>query len=665
MSHKKRISELHQELNDHAHRYYVLDSPIISDQEYDRLFQELLSLEEQYPELRTQDSPSQRVGGKALDKFSQVQHTVPMLSLENAFSDQDLHDFEKRLHNYLNSEDAITYIAEPKIDGLAVELVYQDGKLIQASTRGDGVTGEDITAQTKTITSIPLTLRQAHPGTLEVRGEVFMDREGFIKLNEQQEKEGKSVFANPRNAAAGSLRQLDPTITAKRPLRFFAYAVSSPSASGCSGQTELFEKLHQLGLPTNSLTIKCQSMKEVIEQLNKLIALRHTLTYEIDGMVVKVDTFSLQERLGNKARAPRWAIACKFPATQATSKIRSVQFQVGRTGAITPVANLDPVNIDGVTVTRATLHNQDEIDRKDLHIGDTVLIQRAGDVIPEIVKAIAEKRTGTELPIALPENCPECQSPLEKPKGEAVTRCTNSLCPAQQLRTLTHFTSKAGLDIEGLGKKYIEQLFQLNIITSIPDIFELTMDDLSSLEGWGERSAQNVIEAISSKKTPELHKFLAALGIRFIGEVTALTLERNLLSLDKVASASLENLIEIESIGDQAAKSLVAYFQDEKARAMLNRMKQAGVAVKEAAREHTDNLKLNGEIILFTGSLKQLSRNEAKKIVKEHGGQIATTVTKKTTMVVAGEKAGSKLKKAEELKKQIISEEDFLARLVS
>lgn len=663
MSDKKRIQQLHQELTEHAHRYYVLDDPIISDQEYDRLFQELLVLEKKHPDLRTADSPSQRVGGAPLDKFTQVQHTVPMLSLENAFSDQDLHDFEKRLQNYLNSEDPIAYIAEPKIDGLAVELVYQDSKLIQASTRGDGTTGEDITAQIKTVNAIPLTLRNDFPGIIEVRGEVFMDRKGFQELNQLQEKENKPVFANPRNAAAGSLRQLDPAITAKRPLRFFSYAVSSPLTSGCAGQTELFNKLHDLGLPTNQLTAHCASMEQVIKKLHSLIELRHTLSYEIDGMVVKVDDFALQERLGNKARAPRWAIACKFPATQATSKILSVEFQVGRTGAITPVANLEPVNIDGVTVTRATLHNQDEIDRKDLHIGDTVLVQRAGDVIPEIVKAIEEKRVEQAAPITLPEECPECGSQLEKPEGEAVTRCPNSLCPAQLLRTLSHFTSKAGLDIEGLGKKYIEQLFSEKIITSIPDIFELKEEDLSDLDGWGEKSAQNVIAAIESKKTPDLHRFLAALGIRFIGEVTALTLEKNFSSLDEIAACNVENLVEIESIGEQAAKSLVVYFQDEKVKEMLQRLQQAGVQILKKQQDTNEELALTGEVILFTGSLKQLSRNEAKKIVKEHGGQIATSVTKKTTLVVAGEKAGSKRKKAEELGKKIISEEDFLSML--
>ncbi len=663
MSIEQHLAKLREELNDHAHRYYVLDDPIVSDQEYDRLFQELLKIEAENPELRSPDSPSQRVGGAPLDKFSQVQHTIPMLSLENAFTDQDLITFEKRLHNYLNSEQPISYVAEPKIDGLAVELVYENSRLELASTRGDGVTGEDITAQVKTIAAIPLKLRKRHQGILEVRGEIFMNLDGFKQLNEQQQQEDKVVFANPRNAAAGSLRQLDPAVTAARPLRFFAYGVSSPEASSCSSQTELLTMLHALGLPTNKLTRSCKNIEQVVDNLEKLLSIRHTLPYEIDGMVVKVDDFSLQNRLGNKARAPRWAIACKFPATQATSTIISVEFQVGRTGSVTPVANLEPVNIDGVTVSRATLHNQGEIDRKDLRIGDTVLVQRAGDVIPEIVKAIREKRNGQERAISLPANCPVCDEPLEKQEDEAVIRCTNSLCPAQQLKTLTHFASKAGLDIEGLGKKHIEQLFSSGIIASIPDIFELKVEDVNNLDGWGEKSAQNLIAAIHEKRSVELGRFLAALGIRFIGEVTAATLENNFSTLEELTQADVDTLLEIDSVGEQAAKSLTNYFQNQDVQQMLERLNKAGVRIEKQQSTEKPSLKFHQEVVLFTGSLSQLSRSEAKKIVKENGGQIATSVTKKTTLVVAGEKAGSKRKKAEEMGKRIISEQEFLSML--
>lgn len=660
----QRIDELRQELNDHSHRYYVLDNPIISDTEYDRLFQELLELEEQHPELVTADSPSQRVGGPPLDKFSQVTHTVAMQSLENAFSENDLREFEKRLQNYLNTSDAITYMAEPKIDGLAVELVYNEGQLELASTRGDGITGEDITAQIKTVQSIPLSLRKEYPGTLEVRGEVFINKDGFNKLNRQQEKLGKQLFANPRNAAAGSLRQLDPAITATRPLRFFAYAVSTPSSTNTTGQTELLSLLFELGFPINRLIKPCASIDEVINQLTYLDSIRHTLDYDIDGMVVKVDAFALQERLGTKARAPRWAIACKFAATQATTTILSVEFQIGRTGAITPVANLEPVNIDGVVVQRATLHNRDEIERKQLQLGDTVLVQRAGDVIPEVVKPIIEKRDGSEIPISFPENCPECGSQLEKPDSEAVTRCVNPLCPAQRLRGLAHFTSKAGLDIEGLGKRYIEQLFSLNIVRSIPDIFELTVDHLKNLDGWGEKSAQNVIDAVAARREPSLHRFLAALGIRYIGEVTAATLESTFSTIEELEQAPIEKLTEIDMVGEQAAKSLVSYFSQPEVKEMLRRLKEAGVIIQtKTGNTSQEELKLNGETILFTGSLETLSRNEAKKLVKEHGGKIATSVTRSTTLVVAGEKAGSKRKKAEEMGKRIVSENEFLTML--
>lgn len=664
MQPKERIEELRHELNEHSHRYYVLDDPVITDTEYDRLFQELLQLEEQHPELITPDSPSQRVGGAPLDKFSQVTHTVPMQSLENAFSDSDLREFEKRLQNYLNSGDAITYMAEPKIDGLAVELVYKDGQLILASTRGDGITGEDITSQVKTIQAIPLKLRKAYPGILEVRGEVFMNKDGFNKLNRQHEKQGKQIFANPRNAAAGSLRQLDPSITAARPLRFFAYAVSTPSTTSASGQTELLSLLHDLGFPINHLIKPCDSIDEVIKQLEYLGSIRHTLDYDIDGMVVKVDSFNLQNRLGTKARAPRWAIACKFAATQATTKILSIEFQIGRTGAVTPVANLDPVNIDGVVVSRATLHNRDEIERKQLHIGDTVLVQRAGDVIPEVVKPIIEKRDGTQNLIIFPENCPVCGAVLEKPESEAVTRCVNPLCPAQRLRGLAHFTSKAGLDIEGLGKRYIEQLFSLKIIQSIPDIFELQTGDLKNLDGWGEKSAQKVIDAIAAKKEPSMHRFLAALGIRYIGEVTAATIENAFPSLEQLQQATIEKLTEIDMVGEQAARSLVDYFSRPEVTEMLQRLKDAGVTIQAKTSDTpAEEQRLHGETVLFTGSLSALSRSEAKKIVKEHGGKIATSVTKSTTMVVVGEKAGSKRKKAEEMGKKIVTEDDFLAML--
>lgn len=663
MDSKQRLSELTQLLTEHSHSYYVLDSPQISDGEYDRLFQELLEIEKLHPQWVTADSPSQRVGGEALESFGQVEHRIPMLSLENAFSDQDLIDFEDRLKRYLLLEDnSLTYMAEPKLDGLAVELVYENGILIQGSTRGNGKVGEDITAQLRTVSSIPLRLSQTDIQRIEVRGEVFMSRSGLETLNQQRAAAGEDLFANPRNAAAGSLRQLDPAITAKRPLEFFVYAVADPVGSGCSSQQELFRFLETLGFPVNEHIYFCVDIQDAIARFAELSTLRQALSYEIDGMVVKVDEFVLQTRLGVKARAPRWAIACKFPAIQATSRINEVIFQVGRTGAVTPVALLEPVDVGGVLVSRATLHNRDEILRKDLHLGDTVLVQRAGDVIPEIVKPLLEKRDGSEVKIEFPDSCPICSHSLQKLKEEVVTRCVNPHCPAQRLRTMVHFCSKAGLDIEGLGKKSVEQLFELQLIRDLPDIFLLKMKDVESLDGWGQKSAENMVRGIEAAKAPPLARFLAALGIRYVGEVTATLLENTFLSLEKVLHVSKEVLLEVDGLGEQAANSIVEYFSDPAVQNMFVRFADAGL-VPQVAEKRTDKQLLSDEVFLFTGSLQKLSRSEAKKLVKEHGGQMASGITKKLTCLVVGEKPGSKLKKAEEKGKRILSEDAFLQLL--
>ena len=659
---RKRLEELRPLLTRHSHYYYVLDEPQISDGEYDRLFQELLRIEEAHPDWITPDSPSQRVGGEPLDKFNQVEHRLPMLSLENAFDDQDLYAFEERLCRFLLQDSSLSYMAEPKLDGLAVELVYENGLLIQGSTRGDGKVGEDITAQLRTVPSIPLGLQNCSLARLEVRGEVFMDRSGLTELNRQRAESGEPLFANPRNAAAGSLRQLDPKITAQRPLRFFVYGVSDPSATGCHNQQELLQFLGDLGLPVNSLASFCPDMAAVVQRFSELSVLRHDLAYEIDGMVVKVDDFGLQARLGEKARAPRWAIACKFPAIQATTRILDVHFQVGRTGAVTPVAILEAVDVGGVMVSRATLHNSDEIRRKDLRTGDTVLIQRAGDVIPEIVKAVVEKRKGSEQPIVLPASCPVCSHSLVKPEGEAVTRCPNPHCPAQRSRALVHFCSKAGLDIDGLGKKSVEQLFEAKRIRDLPDIFQLQKEELAPLEGWGEKSAEKVVLGISGAKTPPLSRFLAALGIRYIGEVTAALLEDTFHSMDNLLKATAAELLEVEGLGEQAVKSIVDYFSDPGVQEMFVKFHDAGV-VPQVAHRTEEKLLLSGEVLLFTGTLKKLSRTEAKKLVKDNGGQIASGITKKLTCLVVGEKPGSKLKKAREKGKKILTEDEFLQLL--
>ncbi len=658
---KQRLQELRSQIEYHDYRYYVLDDPVISDGEYDRLFRELLELEQRFPDLVTPDSPSLRVGGPPLEQFATVRHAQPMLSLDNVFSAEELVAFDEKIHRYLQMEDEIIYVAEPKMDGLAVELIYENGLFVLGATRGDGHVGEDITAQLRTVQSIPLRLHSGDgrpvPPSLSVRGEVFLTRAGFAELNRQRAEEGKPLFANPRNAAAGSLRQLDPRVTASRPLSFFVYAVGDTSVTPCASQGELFTYLAGLGFRVNPHIRKNATLAEVRHQYERLLEIRHDLDYEIDGMVVKVNSFALQQRLGNTARAPRWAVAWKFPPMQATTVIRDVEFQVGRTGAITPVAVLEPVAVEGVVVQRASLHNEDEIQRKDLRIGDTVLIQRAGDVIPEVIKPIVEKRTGTERPIRFPETCPVCGHRLVRPRGEAITRCVNPHCPAQRLRSLVYFASKSGLDLEGLGKKNMEKLFEAGLVRDLPDIFRLRREDLARLEGWGEKSADNVIRAIGRARKTTLSRFLAALGIRYVGEVTAGLLARRYASLEELMRAGREELMEIEGIGEQAASSLVDYFSDPSTRKMLEELFAAGLTIEP---EVVGDRPLEGRVFLFTGSLRSMSRNEAKQLVRGLGAQVVSGISRRVTDLVAGERAGSKLRKARELGIRILSEEEFL-----
>lgn len=656
-----RLAELRNQLNYHNYRYYVLDNPVIADVEYDRLFQELLRLEEQFPELVTADSPSQRVGGKPMSQFDPVAHAVPMLSLENAFSAEEMYAFQERIQRFLKSEESVAYVAEPKLDGLAVELVYEKGVFVRGSTRGDGKVGEDVTLNLRTIPAIPLRLLDADGGTippvLEVRGEVFIGIEEFRRLNEQRLEAGEALFANSRNAAAGSLRQLDPKITAERPLDFFVYGVSDPYVLASEEQDEILRRLGELGFKISPLVCKCARIEDVVAHFEKLASLRHSLAYDIDGMVVKVNQIALQKRLGIKARSPRWAIAWKFPAMQATTRLIDVEFGVGRTGAVTPVAILEPVSIGGVTVSRATLHNEDEIARKDLRLGDTILIQRAGDVIPEVVKPVSENRTGQESPILMPERCPECSHQLFRAEGEAVRRCPNPHCPAQRLRALIHFAGKSGMDVVGLGKKVVEQLVRAELVKDIPDIYRLQQCDLEKLEGWAEKSAQNAILAIESSKTPSMARFLTALGIRYVGEITAALLEDRFGNMDALANATVDELLQIEGIGEQVAESLADYFSDPSVRVMLAELLSLGVRLK--TRESAGNRPLSGMVFVFTGGLAAFSRDEAKARVRELGGQVASSITQKVTHVVAGEKAGSKLRKAADLGLQVLSEEEF------
>lgn len=657
---RDQARELREQINYHNHRYYVLDDPVIADAEYDRLFRRLLELEQEYPELVTPDSPSRRVGGLPLSRFEEVRHVHPMLSLDNVFSSDELAEFEEKLQRFLKSSAPITYVAEPKLDGLAVELVYEQGVLVTGSTRGDGVVGENITAQLKTVQSVPLKLRQESgpvPGQLVVRGEVFIGREEFAELNRQRAEAGEPLFANPRNAAAGSLRQLDPRVTARRPLECFIYAAADSGSVPCSRQSELFIWLAGLGFAVNPHIKLCHGPADVRNHYTHLLELREQLAYEIDGMVVKVDDFSLQQRLGNTARAPRWAVAWKFPAVQATTKIEDVEFQVGRTGAVTPVALLKPVQVEGVVVRRATLHNQDEIERKDLRIGDTVLIQRAGDVIPEVVKPVVEQRTGGEQSIVFPTTCPVCGHMLLKPEGEAVTRCVNPHCPAQRLQSLIYFAGKSGMDIEGLGKRNVELLVSKGLVTDIPDFFRLRKGELARLEGWGEKSAENVIAALEKAKQTTLARFLGALGIRYVGEVTAALLARHFENLESVMAARKDDLLAIEGIGDLAATSLVDYFSDPSTRAMIDRLLAEGLTILPPVEGEQP---LSGRVFLFTGTLKSMGRSEAKQIVKELGGQVVSGLSRRVTDLVAGEKAGGKLKKAGEMNVPVVSEEKFL-----
>lgn len=656
---KQRLTELRQQINHHAHLYYVLDNPQIADGEYDRLFQELLALEEKFPTLLTSDSPSLRVGGEVLAGFETVDHRIPMLSLGNAFNDQDLIDFEQRLRRFLNEDISLSYMAEPKLDGLAVELVYENGLMTVGSTRGDGRTGENITTNLKTVPTIPLRLQGNNiPARLEVRGEVFISTKGFRVLNEQRLQDSENLFANPRNAAAGSLRQLDSKITAARPLDFYAYGVSAPLELHVEKHEQVLEFLRGCGFKINSMIKSCPDIQTAIEHFDALAEQRHNLEYEIDGMVVKVDSLDLQQRLGNKARSPRWAIACKFPASQATTSLIDVEFRLGRTGAVTPVAILEPINVGGVMVSRATLHNEDEIIRKDLRINDKVLIQRAGDVIPEVVKPIKEERAGNELAIKMPSHCPECGEELLRKEGESALRCINIQCPAQKLRALIHFAGKSGLDLEGFGARAMEQLFEGGLIKEIPDLYSLQHHDLANLPGWGEKSASNALTSLGKSKNPTLAKFITALGVRYVGEVSAQLLEKVFGSLDRLVNVSREELEEIEGIGSQVATSLIDFFGNENNRQILAQLEASGLRVKvqEAA---SNNLPLADRVFLFTGTLNSLSRSEAKSRVKSLGGQVASGISRKVTDVVAGDKAGNKLSKANDLGLAIISEEDF------
>jgi DNA ligase (NAD+) len=656
----QRATALRGEIEYHNYRYYVLDDPEISDAEYDALMQELEGLEERYPELRGPNSPTQRVGAPPVEEFGTVAHTIPMLSLANAMEQEAVIEFDQRIKRFLKADAEIAYVAEPKLDGVAVELIYEGGELIVGSTRGDGFTGEEITQNLRTIKTIPLHLiEQGHmpPARLEVRGEVFMEVRDFQKLNKERERSGEPLFANPRNAAAGSLRQLDSSITAHRPLKIFCYGIGEVREREFESQWEVLQTLPQWGLRTNPLVRRCKHIEEAIAYYNEINGLREAQPYEMDGVVIKVDDFTLQRRLGEVSRSPRWAVAYKFPAKEATTRIIDIKAQVGRTGVLTPVALMEPVRIGGVEVKRATLHNQDEIANKDIRIGDTVVVRRAGDVIPEVVKVITTKRTATEQRFVMPATCPVCGSDVVRLPGEAAHRCIGISCPAQVKGRIKHFASKRAMDIDGLGTKLIEQLVDKGLIKDIADLYDLTRDDLAALERMAEKSAANLIQSLENSKRPSLGRFIYALGIRHVGEHIAQVLARNLMSLDAIAHATEEELVAIPEIGPEVAQSVVRFFGDKGNQKEIERLLKAGITIAEPSAGKEEPLK--GKTFLFTGALEGMTRNEAKDLVEARGGEIASSAGKGVDYVVMGKEPGSKYAKARELGLTIIDEEEF------
>ena len=662
MNTSNKINDLRSELNDHNYRYYVLDDPVISDAEYDRLLRELQSLEDSHPDLIADDSPTQRVGAPPLDGFGNIRHRIPMQSLANAMDTEEILAFHDRLIRRLGKEQAIEYIAEPKLDGLAVELVYEKGKFVNGSTRGDGTTGEDITQNLKTIRAIPLALRveaQSVPALLEVRGEVFIRKDDFLKLNIQQEANDKPVFANPRNAAAGSLRQLDSRITATRPLSIFCYQAGMVEGMTFETHSEFLTALQNWGFPVNPEIKILNGIEEAVAFHSDLESRRNTLPYEIDGSVFKVNNYDLQEKLGSRSRSPRWAIAGKFKAQQETTVIENIILSVGRTGAVTPVAKLVPVKVGGVVVSNVTLHNQDEIDRKDIRVGDTVLIQRAGDVIPQVVKIILEKRPANSSPFKMINTCPECDHDIYRPEGEVVARCQNLSCPAQVKRRIEHFVSKNAMDIDGVGEKLIDQLVEKNLVKSVDDLFRLSVDQLSDLERMAEKSADNTISALNNSKSTTFHRFVHALGIRNVGEHVAKVLGKAFGgNIEDFMKTNVEDLEAIVEVGPIVAETIVKFWADENNVNIVNNCFDLGI-VLEPVNNETEQI-FAGKTFVFTGSLESITRKEGKEIIESRGGRAAGSVSAKTDYVVAGKNAGSKLMKAEELGISVLIESEFL-----
>ena len=660
----QRISELRKTIEYHNARYYQQDAPEISDAEYDRLMKELQNLEARYPDDGLASSPTQRVGAAPLSKFAPFTHPQPMLSLANAFGAGEIRDFDSRVRR-LAKDERVDYVAEPKLDGLAVNLIYENGIFRRGATRGDGAVGEDVTQNLKTIASLPLKMKTGAPhpvpAFIEVRGEVYMEKEPFEKLNRRRVEEGEAPFANPRNAAAGSLRQLDPKITARRPLNIFLYGVGSAGNAAFAGHWEIIQTLAAWGFPVNPLIRQAPDIDACIAYFEEIGSIRSGLPYDIDGVVLKVNRLEIQNLLGSVSRSPRWALACKFPAQQAATVIQDIIVQVGRTGTLTPVAVMEPVNVGGVLVSRATLHNEDEILKKDIRIGDAVLIQRAGDVIPEVVSVILSKRTGREKEFRMPGACPECGSEIVRQADEAAHRCVNLSCPAQLKEHIRHFASRDAMDIEGLGEKLSAQLFDAKLINDPADLYFLTKEQLLGLDRQAEKSAENLLDAIERSRTPMLDKFIFALGIRHVGERTAKLLAGHFGSLEALMSAGCEELTAIHEIGPEIAQSILEFFAEPKNRTVLEKFHRAGLSPRTPPPAVQAGLQ--GKSFVFTGSLETMGRNEAKAVVESLGGVVHSSVTGKTSYVVAGSDPGSKLEKARKQNIPVIGEDEFLTMI--
>ncbi len=663
MADKKRYEELINILDQYSYDYYVIDNPTVEDAEYDQKMQELLKIEEAHPEWVTPESPSKRVGGEVLEGFKKLAHDTPMLSLANAFNQEDLADFDRRIRDKVG--DDIAYMCELKIDGLAVSLQYENGKYKQGATRGDGTIGEDITANLRTIRSIPMKLQKDY--SIEVRGEAFMPKRSFQKLNEIREEEGQMLFANPRNAAAGSLRQLDTKIAASRNLDIFLYAVADFGEMGVETHSAGLDMLETLGLKVNKERRLCNSLEEVYAYIEEWTEKRAGLAYDIDGIVLKLNNLEQQRQMGNTVKSPRWSIAYKFPAEEVPTKLLDIELNVGRTGVITPTAVLEPVRVAGTTVSRASLHNEDLITEKDIRIGDTVLIKKAGDIIPEVIKSITEKRSGSEEPFHMPKNCPACDSELVRLEEEVALRCINPKCPAQIKEGLIHFVSRNAMNIDGLGEKVIIQLFSQHLIKDVADLFFLSKEKLLELERMGEKSVTNLLASIQASKQNSLEKLLFGLGIRHVGAKAAKSLAIHFDTMDNLKVADKETLTSINDIGEKMADSIVTYFANEEVHDLLEELKRAGVNMTYTGPKLEDmseeELVFAGKTVVLTGKLEKLTRNDAKALIESLGGNVSGSVSKKTDVVVAGSDAGSKLAKAEELAIPIWSEEDLIEYL--